>query len=157
MAFRRGPHNAKGGFLGGTHSVRPVARPCLCRGMSLVEMVGRKVRGVTGMCLVQAQAWMASRRGALCAPPGKATRMPMNCICTPRRGERPVAYRGHVSVKPGPSLRACGARPSAGWAIQARTALRGKPGDGAEGGFLGGTHSVRPDCRAGRRGFPGAR
>ena len=52
-------------------------------------------------------------------PPGKATRMPMNCICTPRRGERPVAYRGHVSVKPGPSLRACGARPSAGWTIQA--------------------------------------
>jgi hypothetical protein len=43
------------------------------------------------------------------------------------------------------------------WAIQARTALRGKPGDGAEGGFIGGTHSVRPDCRAGRRGFPGAR
>ena len=27
-------------------------------------------------------------------------------------------------------------------------ALRGKPGDDAKGGFLGGTHSVRPRCEA---------
>jgi hypothetical protein len=54
-----------------------------------------------------------------------------------------VAYRGHVSARPMPSLRACGARPSAR-ASPARMALRRKPGDGAKGGFLGGTHSVRP-------------
>jgi hypothetical protein len=49
-----------------------------------------------------------------------------------------------------PTLRACGARPSAG-AIQAGMASRGKPGANAEGGFLGGTHSVRPLGKAGRK------
>jgi hypothetical protein len=44
----------------------------------------------------------------------------------------------------GALLRACGARPSAGWTIRPRKALRGKPGDNIEVGFLGGTHSVRP-------------
>jgi len=46
------------------------------------------------------------------------------------------------------SLQACGARPSAGWAIQGKMALRGKARDAAEGGFLGGTHSVRPHSDA---------
>jgi len=40
--------------------------------------------------------------------------------------------------------RACGARPSAGGPSKARWPHGKKPGDGAKGGFLGGTHSVRP-------------
>ena len=68
-------------------------------------------------------------------PHSMAIRVPMNSICTPRRGERPVAYRGHVSVKPGPSLRACGARPSAGWPSHGDKALRGQSGGRREGRF----------------------
>jgi len=60
----------------------------------------------------------------------------------------PVAYRPHASVKPVPSLRACGARPSAKWPSDAKKALRGKPRDNVEVGFLGGTHSVRPRSMA---------
>ena len=41
-------------------------------------------------------------------------------------------------------LRACRARPLQGWTVQGEMASRGKPGANAEGGFLGGTHSVRP-------------
>ena len=48
-----------------------------------------------------------------------------------------------------PSSRACGARPSAGRPSRAGMALRGKPGDGAKGDFLGGARSPRPDCRPG--------
>ena len=47
------------------------------------------------------------------------------------------------------SLQACGARPSAGWAIQGKMALRGKPWDNAKGVFLGGTRSARPQIGAG--------
>ncbi len=177
---------AEGGFLGGTHSVRPRCEAVPMPRHNMIiggkrtpgGLMGRSPGGskvsLGGVRSPSLRGGQASARGFgrkfrdnaegdflggahSVRPHSMAIRVPMNSICTPRRGERPVAYRGHVSVKPGPSLRACGARPSAGWAIQARTALRGKPGDGAEGGFLGGTHSVRPDCRAGRRGFPGAR
>jgi hypothetical protein len=48
-----------------------------------------------------------------------------------------------------PTLRACRARPSAGRPSRAGMALRGKPGDGAKGDFLGGARSPRPDCRPG--------
>jgi hypothetical protein len=49
----------------------------------------------------------------------------------------------------GALLRACGARPSQGWTIQARMALPGgRPGDDAKGGFLGGARSPRPHCKA---------
>ena len=47
-----------------------------------------------------------------------------------------------------PSFRACGARPSAKWPSDAKKALRRKPGDDGKGGFLGGTHSVRPRSMA---------
>ena len=47
-----------------------------------------------------------------------------------------------------PSSRACGARPSSEWPSDVKKALRGKPRDGAKGGFLGGARSPRPDCRA---------
>ena len=46
-----------------------------------------------------------------------------------------------------PSLRACGARPSRGMS-QGEVALRGRAGDSAKGGFLGGARSPRPDCKA---------
>ena len=83
-------------------------------------------------------------------PCGTAVRMPGHFVPTPSVGERPVAYRAHASVKLVPSLWACGARPSAGRAIQGKRALRGKPGDNAKGVFLGGTHSVRPHGKAPR-------
>jgi hypothetical protein len=51
-------------------------------------------------------------------------------------------------VEAKPHLRACGARPSAKWPSDAKKALRGKPGDEGKGGFLGGTHSVRPRSMA---------
>jgi hypothetical protein len=41
--------------------------------------------------------------------------------------------------------------PPRGWAMQARTALRRKARGWREGGFLGGTHSVRPKIRAGSK------
>jgi len=70
MALRRKPwHNAKGGFLGGTHSVRPRGEAVCKSGHSIP----------TG--------WV---------------------------DDKAVAKRAHASVKPRPSLRACGARPSAG-------------------------------------------
>ena len=47
-------------------------------------------------------------------PRCEAARRPGHLIPTTSVKADPVAYRGHVSVKPGPSLRACGARPSAG-------------------------------------------
>ena len=50
-----------------------------------------------------------------------------------------------------PSLRACRARPSGGWAIRAGMALRGKPWDNGEGGFLGGARSPRPGVGAERK------
>ena len=46
---------------------------------------------------------------------------------------------------------ACGARSSAGCAVQGGMASRRKPGDEATGGFLGGTHSVRPCGKARRK------
>jgi hypothetical protein len=58
---------------------------------------------------------------------------------------------GNVGVGVVPSLRACRARPSAGWAIRARMALRGKPWDNREGGLFGGARSPRPRIRAGRK------
>jgi hypothetical protein len=54
-------------------------------------------------------------------------------------------------MKPGLSSRACGARPSTGRAIHRKMALRGRPGNDAKGDFLGGTHSVRPFGKAGRK------
>ena len=56
---------------------------------------------------------------------------------------------GNVGVGPMATLWACGARPSEGWAIQGTMALRRKARDAAEGGFLGGARSPRPEIRAG--------
>jgi len=53
-----------------------------------------------------------------------------------------------------PTLRACGARPSEGCAIQGKMALRGKPWHNAEGGVLGGARSPRPRGKAARMPCP---
>jgi hypothetical protein len=64
---------------------------------------------------------------------------------------RPLAKWGAMLCSPRClSLRACRARPSAGRAIQGKMAYRGKVGDDAKCGFLGGTHSVRPPSMAKR-------
>ena len=68
----------------------------------------------------------------------------------PVGGERRVAYWGHASVKPVPSSGRAEPAPPRGWTIRARKALRGKPGDNVEGGFLGGSRSPRPHATAGR-------
>ena len=47
-------------------------------------------------------------------------------------------------------IRACGARPSRGGRSKGRWLYGRKPGDGAKGGFFGGTRSPRPRCKAGR-------
>jgi hypothetical protein len=81
-------------------------------------------------------------------PDGEAVRMPRHFIptrCDSRAGHGAGPSKGHASVKPG-LLRACGARPSRGQAWV--RGLAGKPGDDARGGFLGGTHSVRPPGKA---------
>jgi len=53
-------------------------------------------------------------------------------------------------VNPKPSTRACRARPSRGMS-QGEVALRGRAGDSAEGVFLGGARSPRPQIRAWRK------
>ena len=53
-------------------------------------------------------------------PRGTAVPMPGHFVPTSSVGEQPVAYRAHASVKPVPSLRACGARPSAGASVAER-------------------------------------
>jgi hypothetical protein len=105
MASRgKAGNNVEGGFLGGTHSVRPR---------------------------------------------GKAGCEPGHVMIAGGWAKRPMAKRRCARVGVMPSLRACGARPSAGLVIRARMASRGKAGNDVEGGFLGGTHSVRPRGKAG--------
>jgi len=82
-------------------------------------------------------------------PCGTAFRMPGHFVPTPSVGEQPVAYRAHASVKPVPSLRACGARPSAGGQTQRGLRSDLELGNDRKSDFLGGTHSVRPRIRAG--------
>jgi len=72
-------------------------------------------------------------------PHGTAGRMARHCVATDAFTRSRWPRRGNVGVSVMPSLRACGARPSTRWAIQAKRALRGKPGDNAEGGSLGDT------------------
>ena len=58
---------------------------------------------------------------------------------------------GGVSAKPRPSFAGVRSPPLRGVASPARMALRGKAGDGPNGGFLGGMRSVRPQRRARRK------
>ena len=52
-------------------------------------------------------------------------------------------------VKPVPSLRACGARPSPGLTIRGKLAFRPRAGNHAKSDSFGRAPSVRPDCEAG--------
>ena len=85
-------------------------------------------------------------------PRGTAFRMPWHFIPTRCVGQRPVGLPGACLGQAGAFLpgRAEPAPPRGGQA-KARRPYGGKPGDGAKGGFLGGTHSVRPRIRAGRK------
>jgi len=58
----------------------------------------------------------------------------------------PLAYRAHASVKPVPSFRACGARPTLGQARQRSPSWKG-PGEDKRGGSLGPGSSVLHLCR----------
>jgi len=90
-----------------------------------------------------------SRRDALCASALEGRTQAPVWHDGREVDEGPVAYRGNARVEPMVSLRACGARPSEGWASQGRMALRGISTDGARGAFLGGTRSARPRGEAG--------
>jgi len=104
--------------------------------------------GLTGKCRGR-RVRRFSRRGALCAPALRG-RAHAHTSHYPRGlGEWPVVLWGHASVKPLPSSRACGARPSEARPSQGEAALGGRAGNDAKGGFLGGTHSVRPRGKAG--------
>jgi hypothetical protein len=81
-------------------------------------------------------------------PQIRAGPKPGHVIATSGSAKGSWPKRGNVVVYVMPSLRACRARPSEGWASQCRMALRGEPGDNAKGDFLGGTHSVRPPGKA---------
>ena len=81
-------------------------------------------------------------------PQIRAGPKPGHVIATHGSAKGPWAKRGNVVVCVMPSLRACGARPSEGWASQCRMALWGKPWDNVEGRFLGGMRSARPQRTA---------
>jgi predicted aminopeptidase len=96
--------DAKGGFLGGTHSVRPQMQAGRKPGHNMIIGGKRTPGGLAAICPGEANAFLAGVRSP------------------PLRG-------GQAGEK----------------------AYRGKARDDAEGGFLGGTHSVRPPIRAGRK------
>ena len=106
-------HEARGRLAYRAHASvkrKPTLRPCGARPSARWPSDGEKaLRGQTRRCAKG--GFLGGTRSA--RPSGTAVRMPGHFIPTPCVGERPVAYRGHVSVKPGPSLRACGPRPSA--------------------------------------------
>jgi len=81
-------------------------------------------------------------------PYGTAVLIPRHDIINRGANESPVAQRGDPPTQARSRLRACGARPSAGWTIQGKMALRGKARDDAKGDFLGGARSPRPRGKA---------
>jgi hypothetical protein len=138
-------------------------------------------RGRMGICFGQAQAfftgraepapprgWPIQARMAFRGKPGdnaeggslggaRSPRPDCNALLMPRHFITLGGWPGGRSImgtclgQTGALLRACGARPSTRWAIQAKRALRGKPWDNAGGGFLGGARSPRPEIRAGSK------
>jgi hypothetical protein len=140
--------DAKGGFLGGTHSVRP---------LSMAKRVPRdfvftgwpgEARSPMGTCLNQARLFLAGVRPA---PPrrrptdGKGGWQALgwrqrrfsrrDALCASATTARPDQAGAPNEAKGRSSLRACGARPSAGWPSEGKAALRGKPGDGEKAVF----------------------
>jgi hypothetical protein len=82
---------------------------------------------------------------------GKAWCKPGHVTVTGSLATARWSQGGEIRVSVMPSFRACGARPSATRPTATRVALRGRPWGNAESGFLGGTHSVRPHCKAVRK------
>jgi hypothetical protein len=83
-------------------------------------------------------------------PGGKAGGGPGHVVITDELegGRWPKGEGNSVGVMP--TSRACGARPSEG-VSQGEVAYRGKAGNDARGGFLGGARSPRPGGRAVRK------
>jgi hypothetical protein len=169
-------HHPKGAFLGGARSPRPDCKAELAPWHSISTRWGARGGWPTGdmprsnRCLppgvrspplrevdLSKLRWPCGGRpgddakggflgGARSPRPDcKALLMPRHFIT---RGGWPGGLMGTCLGQTGAFLRACRARPSARWAIQAKKALRGKPWDNAGGGFLGGARSPRPDCTA---------
>jgi hypothetical protein len=149
--------DAKGGFLGGTHSVRPLSMAKRVPRDSVFTGWQGEAWSPTGICLGQARALFAGvrspplrgeakrrREGLTGANPEMArkavfsegrtlcVRLAWPNVCRgisfppACAGEKPGHPRGYVSVKPVPSLRACGARPFAGRPSEGEKALRGQ-------------------------------
>ena len=156
--------NIEVGFLGGARSPRPQIRgqrkprhnldhgrakrtpggledTCLGQARALLAGVGSpplqgdnpRQDGLTGKARKWRQGWF-SRRGAVSAPALQGRTSAVAFHSHPGGGERRVAYRGYVSQKPVPSLRACRARPSRG-TIQGKMALWGKARKWRQGWF----------------------
>jgi len=145
--------NAKGGFLGGTRSPRPRGKAVRKPRHNMIIGSKGTPGGLMGPCVGQARAFPSGVRSPLLRgetkPGGKAlrgnagddakgvflggtrsprphrtaVRMPRHSIPAGSVQDRPLAKRGNVGVSVMPSFRACGALPSAGWAIQGKMAL----------------------------------
>jgi len=83
-------------------------------------------------------------------PQGTAGRKPRHVVIMGELATGEWPNKGDISVGVMPTLRACGARPSAG-VSPGRVASRGKARDVARGGFLGGARSPRPHGKDGRK------
>ncbi len=81
-------------------------------------------------------------------PRGNAAREPRHFI-PPRASTRARGLRGTCFGQARAFLAGVQSPPLRGGRGGGEVALRGRPGDDAEGGLLGGTHSVRPHCKAG--------
>ena len=81
-------------------------------------------------------------------PRGTAGRMARHCVATGAFPRSRWPRRGNVVLAAMPSFAGVRSPPLRGGASQGERALRGKPGDNAGGGFLGGARSPRPDCKA---------
>jgi len=127
----------------GHASVKPVPSYPGVRSPPLREMGKRWGAGLPG-ANPEMRERRFSRRGAVSAPIRQGITDCERFRQWARIGEKPVAQRGHASIKPGLSLRACGARPSAGGLAQHGWPRGGRPGDGPKGDFLGGMRSARP-------------
>ena len=136
MALRREPgDDARGGFLGGTRSARP-------RGNA-----GRK----PGRLMItdgRAKGWWPKRDNISVGVMSTLRACGARPSAKPGPGQgEPAASKGDASVRRNADITGVRSPPLRG-ASQGEMALRREPGDDARGGFLGGTHSVRPRGKA---------
>ena len=81
-------------------------------------------------------------------PQVRAGRKPGEVMITDGRAKGWWPRGENIWIGPMPSRPGVRSPPLHKMANRCDGRLRGKPGDGAEGGFLGGTRSPRPDCKA---------